>query len=145
GQDPGHDRYLQATLVAQVVFALEKVFRVVEELRDQEVGAGLDLGGRPVPVEPLVAALDVAFRIERRPDGERVPALHERHQLHGVGEATGHRRKRRLALGRIAAQRQDVLDAQTPGLVEYRAELFARRADAGEVRHRLDAALLADA
>ena len=50
-----------------------------------------------------------------------------------------------LALRRVAAQREDVLDAGVAHLVERAAQLVDRGADAGEVRHRLQAVLALDA
>jgi len=54
GKHAGDDRHLDAALVAQVVLELQKVIHVVEELGDDELGPGLDLGGAAVPVELLV-------------------------------------------------------------------------------------------
>ena len=49
-----------------------------------------------------------------------------------------------LALRRVAPQREHVVDARGAHVVEDLAELLARRPDAAEVGHRLDAVLALD-
>ena len=62
-----------------------------------------------------------------------------------MGEAAGDRSERGLAARRIAAQREDVLNAQHFRLVEYGGQHLLRRANARQVRHGLDAELAANA
>ena len=66
-------------------------------------------------------------------------------QLARVLEAALGLRPLLLALRRVAAQGEHVVEAEAAHLVERGAQLVDRRADAGEVRHRLEADLVADA
>src|ERR1700730_11709700 len=52
--------------------------------------------------------------------------------------------KTRRAAGRIPTQRKDVVDACAGNVVEHAAQFVDRRADAGDVRHRLDSEIALD-
>ena len=92
-----------------------------------------------------VAALLVAFRIAGAGEAEAIAALaDEADQLAGVAEAVGRAHEGGLALRRIAAQRQHVVDPAVAQPVEDGGDLVAVVPDAGEVRHRLDAVLALD-
>ena len=87
----------------------------------------------------------MGLREARRADRQLVVGADELDQLARVLEAALGLRPLLLALRRIAAQGEDVLEAEAAHLVERGAQLVDGRADAGEVRHRLQADLVADA
>ena len=101
-----------------------KVVGVVEEhLRDDEVGAAVDLADEMTPIGfSAFGAIDVALRETGGTDTEATTLAEERNQLGGVLEA---------ALGlcpifagrRVTTQGEDVLDAAICRLVEDAADL----------------------
>ena len=113
-----------------------EVVGVVEEhLGDQHRDAGVDLGAQ-------VSRASARFRVARADHAQLAGLAGERGQLGGRAEAA------RRAPGpippapvarRVAAQRQHVVGAVGGDLGEQGAERVARRADAGQVRHRLEA------
>ena len=116
-----------------------------EHLRDDEVGAAVDLADEMTPIGfATLGAIDVALRETGGTDTEATTLAEERNQLGGVLEA---------ALGlcpifagrRVTTQGEDVLDAAICRLVEYAADLRLRVLDAGEVRHRGEAEVVLDA
>ena len=143
--DAGDDRDLDADRAG----ALDEVEveRVVEEeLGDEEADAGVDLLLEVAQVVLGRGGVDVGLREARRADGEAgsLPLM----------SSTSSREYSRppsvfvhscRALRRVAAQREHVLEAQRAHLVERRAQLVDGGAHAGEVRHRLEADLVADA
>src|SRR5207237_9373074 len=62
-QNAWDDRHLHAMFAAEIVLKFEEILRVIKELRDEELGAGVHLVGRAIPVELLIGALDVALGI----------------------------------------------------------------------------------
>ena len=57
-------------LVAQIILHVEEIAPVVEELRDEELGAGFDLLGGEIPIVVLAAGLDVPFGIAGGADAD---------------------------------------------------------------------------
>ena len=125
----------------------EVMLVVEEQLRDQEIDAGLDLGRQVVEVARQIPALDVPFGIARRRDGHAIaqPAAQEGDQLGGVGQSVGRRLEVVGAGRRIAPQRDDVANAAFDQAIEDLAQLGAARSDAGEMGHGPDAELALDA
>ncbi|HLL86539.1 MAG TPA: hypothetical protein VK387_04430 [Thermoleophilaceae bacterium] len=91
-----------------------------------------------------VGRLGVDLGERRGADRELVLARDQLDQLGRVLEPARGLAPLRLALRRVAAQREHVLDADLAHLVERRAQLLDRRPDAREVGHRLDIGLLLD-
>ncbi len=92
-----------------------------------------------------VDRLRMHLREARSADREAEVLGDQRDQLGRVAETAGGRRPLALTARRIAAQREDVLDPELLHAAEGREQLLARCADAGQVRHRLEAELAADA
>ena len=111
----------------------------------RKLDAGVDLLLEVAQVVLGRGGVDVGLREARRADRQLVVGADELDQLARVLEAALGLRPLLLALRRIAAQGEDVLEAEAAHLVERGAQLVDRRADAGEVRHRLQADLVADA
>ena len=117
---------------------------VEEQLGDQEVHSRAHLLGEVLEV--LVGA---------RPRGCVSPGSRRRRSRRGsrrlisatsslrVLQAPRGLRPRLLARGRVAAQREHVVDPRARHLVERGAQLRHGGADAGEVRHRLQTVLVA--
>src|SRR5437879_5772866 len=78
-------------------------------------------------------------------EAERVARLRGSRELLRVRESARRRRELRLAFRRIAAEREDVLDAGIAELIEDLAELARGVADAGEMGHRLEPDFALDA
>ena len=85
-------------LVAEVILHIEEIAPVVEELRDQELGAGFDLLGGEIPVLMFETALDVAFGIDRRRRCRFRSATDEADQIGRVRESAFRGLKARLVL-----------------------------------------------
>ena len=117
---------------------------VEEQLGDQEVDARADLLGEVAQVVLGTGRVDVRLGEAGGADRERVAAGDQRDQLARVLEAAVGLRPRLLARRRVAAQGEHVVDASVLHLRERRLQLGRGRADAREVRHRLEAVLLAD-
>ncbi len=145
GQDAGHDGNSNAPAMAQVVLEFQKVLGLVEELGEEEFCTGLDFGRSMVPVKSFVRRFDVAFGIPGGPHGEVVSAADKAHELDGVRKSAGYRLKLALSSRRIAAESQDVFDPEGMSLVQNFREHVARAADAGDVGHRLDREVAANA
>ena len=145
GQHARNDGHPDATFVAKVVLKIEEVAGVIEQLSDDELRPGFHLGRGPVPIQVLVGALLMPFRIAGRPNGEAAPFPDEAHQFRGVGKPARDRFELRLAPRRIASQGQDILNAQPLRFVEDGGQHVARAADTGQVGHGLDAEFLAQA
>jgi hypothetical protein len=79
--------------------------------------------------------------IGRDGDLEIAYGLEARDEIGRVREAVGARFVRHRARGRVAAQRDDVADALVPILARDVEHFAAARADAGEVRHAIEARL----
>jgi hypothetical protein len=73
-----------------------------------------------------------------KPDADRetVARADERHQFASVLKPARRLLELAGAHRRIAAQSQDVHDAESPRFFQERADLFARGVDAGQVAHR---------
>ena len=143
--DPRHDRHVDADLARprhEVV--VEGV--VEEQLRDQEARARVDLLLEVAQVRLGRLGVDVDLGEARRADRELgVLVADQLDQLARVAQPALGRGPLRLALRRVAAQREHVLDPGVAHPVQRRAQLLGRRVDAREVRHRLQAEVLLDA
>ncbi len=119
---------------------------VEEELGDGPRRAGVDLGLEHVDVLVEARAFRVLLRIGGNRDFEIAYGAQARHQIGRMGVAA---RRRRIGRSqpplRIAAQRHDMAHAGVPIAARDFIHLFARRADAGEMRSRLDRGFADDA
>ena len=135
----------------------EVVVRVEEHLRDREVGAGLLLGQQRGDVLRAGAAGGVVAARERR-DRDRQRTDARAHRLRRAVRAplrldlaaaarparprsAGRRGAPPSPLwsdGRVAAQREERAHALVEELLDDRRDLLARRADAGQVRDRVE-------
>ena len=111
--------------------ALEEaqVVRVVEaELRDDAVGAGIDLGLEVVEVGGKRRAFGMLLGIAGDGDLEVRDLLEAGDEIGRVGVAAGMRLVRAAgAAGGIAAQRHDVADADVPVVARDLVDLRLRR------------------
>ncbi len=95
---------------------------------------------------PLRAArVDVGLGEARRADRERVVGRDQLDELARVLEAALGLRPELLPRRRVPAQREHVVDPRSVHLIERRAQFRDGRANAREMRHRLEPVLLADA
>ena len=143
GEDAGGYRHGHAERAGQVLDHPEVVGVVEEELREDEFGAVVDLVAQPPPVDlPRLRAVGMALGKAGAADRELLgPGLQDVDELVGVVEPAGRVHEVRLPRGRVAAQRQDVLDPEPRRLAEEAVHLHPREADAGDVRHRGQAVL----
>ena len=113
---------------------------IVEVLGDRCIGAGIDLALEVGEIGLCALRLGVKLGVSGYFDVEIVAGFRadESHQLVGVAELAHVLR----AGGQIAAQRDDVPDAMAFVFVEDGADVFPRRADAGQMRRGLVAFLL---
>src|SRR5262249_23544367 len=89
--------------------------------------------------------LDVPLRVACSADAKCVILVADQgDKLGSVPKASLHRGKGLLADGRISSKRKDVLDSRLEQSIDDLVELVSRVANAGEVRHRLDAGRLLD-
>src|SRR5262245_9751472 len=118
------------------VIAKREVVRVLEkELRDNEVGALLDLVTQAIPVDVAsFRAGDVSFRKPGDADGEIAGGTNELDELIRVLEAA-RRGGECGAVWRIAAQRQDIAHTELPSLRENRFRFRPRGVHARQMRH----------
>ena len=136
--DPGDDRDVDAG-VARARDELE-VDRVVEEqLRDEELRAGVDLLLEVAQVDLRVGGVDVASRGSTaapiaKPYSARMSATSSVECSRPPSVCV----QRSWPFGRVAAQGEDVLHAGVAHAVERRAQLVDRGVDAREVGHRLE-------
>ena len=93
-----------------------------------------------------IERFEVFFGIagHRQAETVGVPAADVGDQFVSVAVAVGRRHERRFAARRIAAQRDDVLDAGSLDVVEKAIEVGAAGTDAGEMTGRLHAVLALD-
>src|ERR671915_786271 len=141
--DPRHDRHAYAGS-AGVLDEVEVEIVVEEQLRDQEARPGVLLGARVAQVAVAVGRVGVDLGEASGAYAEVEALLDQADQLDRVVEPARVRAPLGLAARRVAAQGQHVLDARGLDLLEDLDEALAGLADAGEVRHRLDAEVLLD-
>ncbi len=144
-----HDARDDRNLDAGRAGALHKfpVMAVVEkQLGDQKVEARVDFAFQIVQIDGGIAAFDVLLGIsgaaEQTSDAVAFP--NEGGKFGGIAKPAFDRGEGGLSFRRIAAQRQDVADAGVAQPLQNRSQFFARRPDAGEMSHGLDARALAD-
>ena len=96
-----------------LVYVVNEDLNVVEELRYNEVGAGVYLFLEESEVGLYSLPVNVALGVASHGDSKVVPELrpYEPDQLSGILKAVLVRHPRRLTLARIAPQRQDVVHA----------------------------------
>ena len=112
---------------------MEVAVGVEEVLGDRAVGTGVGLADKVLQIGFKVRRLRVRFRVGGDFDGEVIAGLgaDELDQLVGVAQlAAGVTH----AGGQVAAQGDDALDAVGTVVVDQVAQVFARVADAGQVR-----------
>src|SRR5439155_7353231 len=129
-QRNGHSQLRQAIAELEVIAVLE------EQLGDHEVRALVDLVLQATPVHVFAfLAGDVPFRKPGDTDGKTAQVAQELHQLIGVLETAVGLLKLARAAWRIAAQGENVADAQLPRFRQIAANLFFGSVDASQVRH----------
>src|SRR6266571_2972299 len=148
GHDARDDRHVDPR-GARPPDEVEVAAVVEEELGDEELGAGVHLLLAVAQVGLQVARLDVPLRIAGAADAERAALrlghlAHQLHQLVRVAEAALDGDEARLPPRGIAAQGEHVVDALGHDGFDGGFQLVARRAGAGDVRHRLDLQLALD-
>src|SRR5262249_42048834 len=85
-QNARHNRHGQATAGAEFVLNLQEAAVIVKSRRKEDPRPRLDLGHRPVPIEPFIGAFDVAFRVTGAADAEAILRSHESNQIPSIGE-----------------------------------------------------------
>src|SRR5580704_465890 len=121
-QDAGDDWHLDPC-GARAREEVEVEGGVEEQLGDQEVRPRAHLLGEVREIVLGTDGVDVRLWEARRPDCEWVVGSDQRHQFGGVLEAPLGLRPALLARGRVAAQREHVLDPGLPHLMERGVEL----------------------
>ena len=120
----------------------EVIVVVEEHLGDGARRAGIELALQVVDIGFPVRALRVFFRIGRHRDVERADAANPRDEVRSIPVALWMRRERLAdALCRVTAQRHDATDPCFLIAPHHRIDLVPRRADAGEMRGRVDPGL----
>ena len=132
GIRPGNHRRIDP-FATRGPLELEELLVVEEQLRHEEIRACVDLLFEVGQIGAHALRFDVFLRIARGADAKIVVALEHRDQLGRVGEAAGRRDECGFTLRRVAAQREDVLNAGAGEIVEERSQLGARRSDARDV------------
>src|SRR5213082_3513914 len=145
GAEDGNDSRHNGNRDAQVrkkVAELEVIAVAEEKLRDHKIRAAIDLVFQPLPVHVFAfLAGDVSFGKAGHADGKPARLTNELHQLIGKLEsALGHFELARAA-GRVAAQRQNVVDAARARYTEVSADFLFCGVDASQVRHGGEAVL----
>jgi len=133
GHHPRHDRCSDSEGGAAVTEA-EKIRIVVEQLRDDDVSAGVALSLEILEVGLGADRFLVRLRVaghENVEFGKLAPD--QRREFGRIAQAAGSLLKGRFALGRVAAEGDDRRHADTECLAEISAELVHRAAHAGEV------------
>ena len=109
-QDARHDRRADAKLW-QRSRKRKKSSLSIEQLRDHDVGAGIDLAPQVVQIGLGAGGLLMRFGISGHGDAEVAEfAADQADQFAGVAQAAGDRPESRFALRRIAAQGHDIVD-----------------------------------
>src|SRR4051794_6208466 len=143
GHDPRDDRDLDPDRPRPVDEVVEQLV-VEEQLGDEEVDAGVDLRLEVAQVVLGGGGVDVRLGEARRGDREVVVGAQQRDELVGVLQPALGGHPLGLPARRVAAQREDVVDAGLADLGQRAVQLVGRRADAGEMRHRLQPVGLLD-
>ena len=113
----------------------EEVVVVVEELGDDDIGAGVDFAFQVREVDLRARRFLMRFGIAGDGDAEVGElAVEEGDEFVGVSITAIDGAEGRVALGRVAAEGDDVLDVELASGAEVRADLVGGAADAGEVR-----------
>ncbi len=144
--DAGHDRNCDAAGANPVEIAEVEVV-VEEDLRNGAGGAGIDFCFQEIDVSIEVRAFRMFFGI----GGNRnldiaMPPLDAGDEFGRTAIAVGMRRVRRAdAAGRVAAQRDDMADADVVIAADDLVDLATRGAHAGQMRGRQQVGLSQDA
>src|SRR6266704_824324 len=143
--DAGYDGNPDVVTARHVVAKFIVVRVVKKQLSDDPIGARVNLSFQVTPIHVLAFfAGDVTFGKTGDADAEIVLFSNEPDQLAGKFEASG-RGLELAAAGRVAAQGQDIADAQRANLAEEFADLLAGGIDASQVGHAGQAVLPLDA
>src|ERR1043166_947015 len=150
---PAHDRndaranrhaYLE--LVGQVVPKFKKIRVVEKKLSEDKLRAGINLFLEMLPINVASAlAGHVSFRKPGGPDAKAARFADEAHELIGVFKAAFGLFENAAAARRVAAQGEDILDAQGADLRDDIADFIAGRVHASEVGHGGQPVLALDA
>src|SRR5690606_22445419 len=119
GEDAGDEGDGDAELLGEVVVELEVVFVVEEELGEDEIGAGIDLGAEVEPIGVFAGgAGDVALGESGGANGESAEGANEGDEFCGILEAALGGDPGACAAGGISAEGEDVLDATGAGFLD---------------------------
>ncbi len=130
-----HDGHAHAELVCYVVAEFKEVGVVEEQLREDEVRAGIHLLLQMLPIGVLALfARDMALGKTRHADREITLLANEAHQLAGELKSAGSDLELAPA-GRVAPQRQEISDPQRANAAKQFADLLPGGADACQVSH----------
>ena len=137
GSRPGHDRQADAERLAAVAEA-EEVVVVVEQLRDDDVGAGIDFALEIGEVDLRARCFLVRFRIAGHGDAKFGKlAADERDQFVGVAKPAGHRPECGVSAGGSPRRATTFSTFKSRAVAQVFAKLVHGATDAGEMRrHR---------
>lgn len=137
GEDAREDGARDAQTAA-VAHEREELLGLEEQLRDDEVGAGVHLLLQVLHVLLVADRLRVRVRVARHADDKLLAELgaDEAQQVDRVLKVAG-------SVGRrlVAAQRENVLDAEAARLLKSVANLFLRIAQTSDVQHCIESAI----
>ena len=137
-QNAGDDRRVDPCRRTGIAEA-EKGLCFKEELRDRLGRACVNLALEPVDVGLLIRSLGVLFRVGANADCELAGVGQGRNQLAAIGKALRVRHKPVRALGRVAAQGDNLGHASGGELVGNLQRLGAAGIDAGQMRRHIEA------
>src|SRR5690606_18988377 len=118
---------------------------VEEQLRNQEVGASVDLELQRIQILLEARRFRMRLGIAGTGNAKLVVLAGEGHEFARMSKTAHGGLEACRSLRRITAQGDDVVDAGGARRSEHWAELGSRRANAGQVRQRLEAELVLDA
>ncbi|MDB6123995.1 MAG: hypothetical protein JWQ71_2988 [Pedosphaera sp.] len=145
-QDAGKEGDVDAEFADKVVAEFKIVGVVVKQLGNDKVSAAINLLLQVIPIDMFaLGAGDVAFRETGGANGESAQFAQETDELMGIFKAALGPGELAVAAGRVAAQGQDVGDAECAGLLNDVAKFLAGGVDAGEMEHGRQSMLALDA
>jgi two-component system sensor histidine kinase KdpD len=136
--------YWNANAGGSCSFHKVPVVAVVEkELCDQKIEAFIHFPLQVIQIHRRITAFGMFLRVGSAAHAKRsaMPLFDKSSQFAGIAKSPFRRHERRLALRRIAAEGQNVLDAGRCETVQNRAYLLLGGAHAGQVSHGFDARL----
>lgn len=144
--DPGQDGNANAASACPL-YKFEIHVVVVEQLRRNEIDTFVYFALQILQIQRRVWALLMLLRIARGTDAHTaaVQFADVTHKLGCVSKSAFRHLKCLLALGRIAAQCEDVLNAVLHQPLQHMRQLFTRRSHARQMRHRFNTCFTLDA